>query len=118
VLVAAARVFARETFLLEDHLRFVAALGELDIVMNNAGYGAGEAFLEMREATWDTIRNPGDHHTRIAVSHEDHMLQIFRLNEVDHILNVSIESNLRDQERCLFSYSRKCRCIDGMTCGL
>jgi NAD(P)-dependent dehydrogenase (short-subunit alcohol dehydrogenase family) len=28
-------------------------LGGLDIVVNNAGWGAGEAFLEMREATWD-----------------------------------------------------------------
>lgn len=33
--------------------RSLAALGALDIVVNNAGYGAGEAFLEMREATWD-----------------------------------------------------------------
>lgn len=33
--------------------RSIAALGRLDIVVNNAGYGAGEAFLEMREATWD-----------------------------------------------------------------
>ena len=33
--------------------RSIAALGGLDIVVNNAGYGAGEAFLEMREATWD-----------------------------------------------------------------
>jgi NAD(P)-dependent dehydrogenase (short-subunit alcohol dehydrogenase family) len=33
--------------------RSVAALGALDIVVNNAGYGAGEAFLDMREATWD-----------------------------------------------------------------
>ncbi|MEJ0018529.1 MAG: SDR family oxidoreductase [Acetobacteraceae bacterium] len=33
--------------------RSIAALGALDIVVNNAGYGAGEAFLEMREATWD-----------------------------------------------------------------
>jgi NAD(P)-dependent dehydrogenase (short-subunit alcohol dehydrogenase family) len=31
----------------------VTMLGGLDIVVNNAGYGAGEAFLEMREATWD-----------------------------------------------------------------
>jgi 3-oxoacyl-[acyl-carrier protein] reductase len=31
----------------------IAALGALSIVVNNAGYGAGEAFLEMREATWD-----------------------------------------------------------------
>ena len=33
--------------------RSIAALGDLDIVVNNAGYGAGEAFLDMREATWD-----------------------------------------------------------------
>jgi NAD(P)-dependent dehydrogenase (short-subunit alcohol dehydrogenase family) len=33
--------------------RSISALGNLDIVVNNAGYGAGEAFLEMREATWD-----------------------------------------------------------------
>src|SRR3954464_14249876 len=33
--------------------RGITALGGLDIVVNNAGYGAGEAFLEMREATWD-----------------------------------------------------------------
>jgi len=33
--------------------RSIAALGALSIVVNNAGYGAGEAFLEMREATWD-----------------------------------------------------------------
>ena len=33
--------------------RSVAALGALDIVVNNAGYGAGEAFLDMRETTWD-----------------------------------------------------------------
>lgn len=33
--------------------RGIAVLGGLDIVVNNAGYGAGEAFLEMREATWD-----------------------------------------------------------------
>jgi NAD(P)-dependent dehydrogenase (short-subunit alcohol dehydrogenase family) len=31
----------------------IAAVGGLDIVVNNAGYGAGEAFLEMREQTWD-----------------------------------------------------------------
>ena len=31
----------------------IAAMGGLDIVVNNAGYGAGEAFLEMREQTWD-----------------------------------------------------------------
>lgn len=34
-------------------LRSIVALGELSIVVNNAGYGAGEAFLDMREATWD-----------------------------------------------------------------
>lgn len=33
--------------------RSAAALGGLDIAVNNAGYGVGEAFLEMREATWD-----------------------------------------------------------------
>jgi 3-oxoacyl-[acyl-carrier protein] reductase len=33
--------------------RSIAALGGLDIVVSNAGYGVGEAFLEMREATWD-----------------------------------------------------------------
>jgi NAD(P)-dependent dehydrogenase (short-subunit alcohol dehydrogenase family) len=33
--------------------RAIAALGALDIVVNNAGYGVGEAFLDMREATWD-----------------------------------------------------------------
>jgi NAD(P)-dependent dehydrogenase (short-subunit alcohol dehydrogenase family) len=33
--------------------RSIAALGGLTIVVNNAGYGAGEAFLEMREAIWD-----------------------------------------------------------------
>lgn len=33
--------------------RAIAALGGLDIVVNNAGYGAGEAFLDMREETWD-----------------------------------------------------------------
>lgn len=27
--------------------------GSLDIVVNNAGYGAGEAFFDMREETWD-----------------------------------------------------------------
>jgi NAD(P)-dependent dehydrogenase (short-subunit alcohol dehydrogenase family) len=31
----------------------IAALGALDVVVNNAGHGAGEAFLEMQEATWD-----------------------------------------------------------------
>lgn len=31
----------------------IAALGRLSIVVNNAGYGAGEAFLDMRETTWD-----------------------------------------------------------------
>jgi 3-oxoacyl-[acyl-carrier protein] reductase len=31
----------------------IAALSGLDVVVNNAGYGVGEAFLEMREATWD-----------------------------------------------------------------
>ena len=34
-------------------MRSITALGALNIVVNNAGYGAGEAFLEMREATWD-----------------------------------------------------------------
>jgi NAD(P)-dependent dehydrogenase (short-subunit alcohol dehydrogenase family) len=29
------------------------ALGGLDIVVNNAGWGIGEAFLEMTEASWD-----------------------------------------------------------------
>jgi NAD(P)-dependent dehydrogenase (short-subunit alcohol dehydrogenase family) len=33
--------------------RAIAALGGLDIVVNNAGYGAGEAFLDIDEATWD-----------------------------------------------------------------
>src|SRR5579871_4129157 len=33
--------------------RSIAAFGRLSIVVNNAGYGAGEAFLDMREATWD-----------------------------------------------------------------
>jgi len=33
--------------------RAIAALGGLDIVVNNAGYGAGEAFLELDEAIWD-----------------------------------------------------------------
>jgi NAD(P)-dependent dehydrogenase (short-subunit alcohol dehydrogenase family) len=33
--------------------RSIAALGGLDVVINNAGYGAGEAFLEMQETTWD-----------------------------------------------------------------
>jgi NAD(P)-dependent dehydrogenase (short-subunit alcohol dehydrogenase family) len=28
-------------------------LGGLDVLVNNAGYGAGEAFLEMTAATWD-----------------------------------------------------------------
>lgn len=31
----------------------IAALGGLDIVVNNAGWGIGEAFLEMTEASWD-----------------------------------------------------------------
>jgi NAD(P)-dependent dehydrogenase (short-subunit alcohol dehydrogenase family) len=29
------------------------ALGGLDIVVNNAGWGIGEAFLDMTEASWD-----------------------------------------------------------------
>ena len=33
--------------------RSLSALGRLDIVVNNAGYGAGEAFFDMREETWD-----------------------------------------------------------------
>lgn len=33
--------------------RSIAALDGLDIVVNNAGYGAGEAFLDQDEATWD-----------------------------------------------------------------
>ena len=31
----------------------ISALGGLDIVVNNAGWGIGEAFLEMTEASWD-----------------------------------------------------------------
>ncbi len=31
----------------------IAASGGLDIVVNNAGFGIGEAFLEMTEASWD-----------------------------------------------------------------
>ncbi len=31
----------------------IGALGGLDIVVNNAGWGIGEAFLEMTEASWD-----------------------------------------------------------------
>ena len=31
----------------------LAALGGLDIVVNNAGWGIGEAFLAMTEASWD-----------------------------------------------------------------
>ncbi len=31
----------------------LAALGGLDIVVNNAGYGAGEEFFQMRAETWD-----------------------------------------------------------------
>ncbi len=30
-----------------------ARLGGLDVLVNNAGYGAGEAFLDMTAATWD-----------------------------------------------------------------
>ena len=30
-----------------------ALLGGLDVLVNNAGYGAGEAFLEMKAETWD-----------------------------------------------------------------
>ncbi len=33
--------------------RAITALGGLDIVVNNAGYGAGEDFFSMRGATWD-----------------------------------------------------------------
>jgi len=33
--------------------RAIAALGGLDIVVNNAGYGAGEDFFALRAATWD-----------------------------------------------------------------
>ena len=33
--------------------RSIAALDGLDIVVNNAGYGAGEAFLDIDEAIWD-----------------------------------------------------------------
>ena len=33
--------------------RAIAALGGLDIVVNNACYGAGEDFFAMRGATWD-----------------------------------------------------------------
>jgi len=33
--------------------RSLSALGHVDIVVNNAGYGAGEAFFDMREETWD-----------------------------------------------------------------
>jgi 3-oxoacyl-[acyl-carrier protein] reductase len=33
--------------------RSLSALGHVDIVVNNAGYGAGEAFVDMREETWD-----------------------------------------------------------------
>ena len=33
--------------------RAIDALGGLDIVVNNAGYGAGEAFLDIDEAIWD-----------------------------------------------------------------
>ena len=31
----------------------ISALGGLDIVVNNAGWGIGEPFLEMTEASWD-----------------------------------------------------------------
>lgn len=33
--------------------RAITALGGLDIVVNNAGYGAGEAFLDIDETIWD-----------------------------------------------------------------
>ncbi len=33
--------------------RAIAALGGLDIVVNNAGYGEGQDFFAMRAATWD-----------------------------------------------------------------
>jgi NAD(P)-dependent dehydrogenase (short-subunit alcohol dehydrogenase family) len=33
--------------------RSIAALGRLDIVVNNAGYGVAEPFLEMTEQSWD-----------------------------------------------------------------
>jgi NAD(P)-dependent dehydrogenase (short-subunit alcohol dehydrogenase family) len=35
---------------IEDGARL---LGGLDVLVNNAGYGAGEAFLEMKAETWD-----------------------------------------------------------------
>jgi NAD(P)-dependent dehydrogenase (short-subunit alcohol dehydrogenase family) len=35
---------------IEDGARM---LGGLDVLVNNAGFGAGEAFLEMKAATWD-----------------------------------------------------------------
>jgi NAD(P)-dependent dehydrogenase (short-subunit alcohol dehydrogenase family) len=31
----------------------IAALGRLDVVVNSAGFGAGEAFLDIDEAVWD-----------------------------------------------------------------
>lgn len=37
--------------------RSITALGCLDIAVNNAGYGVGEAFLEMTEAAWDRTLN-------------------------------------------------------------
>jgi hypothetical protein len=58
---------------------------------------------QVRDATRDTISDPSDYHSGIAVANEDHLLQIFRLNETDHILNMSIESNLRGTECCFFS---------------
>jgi len=33
--------------------RGIDVLGGLDVVVNNAGWGVGEAFLEMTEASWD-----------------------------------------------------------------
>jgi 3-oxoacyl-[acyl-carrier protein] reductase len=35
----------------------IEALGGLDIVVNNAGWGIGEAFLAMTEASWDRTLN-------------------------------------------------------------
>lgn len=49
----------------------------------------------MREAGSDAVGDAGDDHPAIAVAHQDHVAQVLVFDDVDDILDVGREANLR-----------------------